>query len=64
MNNAHNDEIVPQSADFSFYGGIYRDIHLIITKPVHFEVANLGANAIFIRTPDVSETSAKITVTF
>jgi beta-galactosidase len=62
VDNAHNDEIVPQSADFSFYGGIYRDIHLIITKPVHFEVANLGANAIFIRTPEVSETSAKISV--
>ena len=62
VDNAHNDEIVPQAADFSFYGGIYRDIHLIITKPVHFEVANLGANAIFVRTPEVSEASAKISV--
>ena len=62
VDNAHNDEIVPQSADFSFYGGIYRDVHLVITKPVHFEVANLGANAVFISTPEVSETSAKVTV--
>lgn len=62
VNNAHNDEIVPQAADFSFYGGIYRDIQLIITKPVHFEIANLGANGIFIRTPKVSKESAKITV--
>ena len=62
VDNAHNDEIVPQAADFSFYGGIYRDVHLIITKPVHFEVANLGANAIFIRTPEVSKASAKVSV--
>ncbi|MBC3758664.1 DUF4982 domain-containing protein [Hyunsoonleella sp. SJ7] len=62
VDNAHNDEIIPQSADFSFYGGIYRDVHLIITKPVHFEVANLGANPVFIRTPEVSEASAKITI--
>jgi beta-galactosidase len=62
VDNAHNNEIVPQAADFSFYGGIYRDVHLIITKPVHFEVANLGANAIFIRTPEVSKASAKISV--
>ncbi|WP_396600616.1 glycoside hydrolase family 2 TIM barrel-domain containing protein [Algibacter sp. R77976] len=62
VDNAHNDEIVPQAADFSFYGGIYRDIHLIITKSVHFEVANLGANAIFVRTPEVSEALAKTTV--
>jgi beta-galactosidase len=62
VDNSHNDEIVPHSADFSFYGGIYRDIQLIITKPLHFEVANLGTNAIFVRTPEVSEASAKITV--
>ena len=62
VNNSHNDEIVPQAADFSFYGGIYRDVHLIITKPVHFEVANLGANAVFIRTPEVSKTTAKVSV--
>ena len=62
VDNAHNDEIIPQSADFSFYGGIYRDIHLIITKPIHFEIANLGANAVFIGTPEVSKTSAKVNV--
>ncbi|WP_397445700.1 glycoside hydrolase family 2 TIM barrel-domain containing protein [Polaribacter sp. R77954] len=62
VDNAHNDEIVPQSADFSFYGGIYRDIHLVITKPIHFEVANLGANAVFITTPEVSEKEAKVSV--
>jgi beta-galactosidase len=62
VDNAHNDEIVPQAADFSFYGGIYRDVHLIITKPVHFEVANLGANAIFIKTPEVSEALAKVNI--
>tara|TARA_R110002096_G_scaffold9533_3_gene37611 strand:- start:73794 stop:76385 length:2592 start_codon:yes stop_codon:yes gene_type:complete len=62
VNNAHNDEIVPQAADFSFYGGIYRDIQLIITKPVHFEIANQGANGIFITTPEVSEKSAKVVV--
>lgn len=62
VDNSHNDEIIPQSADFSFYGGIYRDVHLIITKQVHFEVANLGANAVFISTPKVSELSAEISV--
>lgn len=47
VNNAHNDEIISQAADFSFYGGIYRDIQLIITKSVHFEVENIGANTVF-----------------
>ena len=63
VNNAHNDEIVPQAADFSFYGGIYRDVQLIITNPVHFQVANLGANSVFITTPEVSKASSKLAVT-
>jgi beta-galactosidase len=63
VNNALNEEIIPLAADFSFYGGIYRDLQLIITKPIHFQVANLGANAVFIRTPEVTEASAKVTVT-
>ena len=35
---------------------------MIITKPIHFEVANLGANAVFISTPEVSEKTAKVSV--
>ena len=62
VNNAHNEEIVPLYGDFSFLGGIYRDIQLIITKPVHFEIANVGANGIFVTTPEVSEVVAKISV--
>ena len=62
VNNAHNEEIVPLYGDFSFLGGIYRDVQLIITKPVHFEIANVGANGIFIRTPEVSKTLAKVSV--
>lgn len=63
VNNAHNEEIVPLYGDFSFLGGIYRDVQLIISKPVHFEIANIGANGIFVTTPEVSEASAKVKVT-
>ncbi len=62
VNNAHNEEIVPLYGDFSFLGGIYRDIQLIITKPVHFEIANMGANGVFITTPSVTEAAAKVSV--
>ena len=62
VNNAHNEEVVPLFGDFSFLGGIYRDVQLIITKPVHFEIANQGANGIFITTPEVSEKTAKVSV--
>ena len=34
--NSHNDAVYPQSADFTFYGGMYRDVHLIAVPETHF----------------------------
>ena len=31
VDNGRNREIYPQRADFTFYGGIFRDVNLIIT---------------------------------
>lgn len=55
-------EITPISADFTFWGGIYRDVWLISTPAIHFNMANYGSDGIFITTPEVSEKSGKIRV--
>src|SRR5579859_2306069 len=34
VNNAANTNVPPLSADFTFFGGLYRDVHLIVTDPV------------------------------
>ncbi len=33
VDNAREPDVYPQRADFTFYGGIYRDVHLITVPP-------------------------------
>ncbi|HBH25457.1 MAG TPA: glycoside hydrolase family 2 [Cytophagales bacterium] len=42
VNNAHNEDVIPLKGDFNFYGGIYRDVWLIVKNPTHFELDSLG----------------------
>lgn len=52
VDNSVNDKIYPQKADFTFYGGIYRDVLLRIVPKNHFELDYYGGEGIKI-TPDV-----------
>lgn len=61
VDNAHNKDIPPLSADFVFYGGIYRDVHLIETNAVRFDLLNQG-NGVYITTPEVSQSKATVAV--
>ncbi len=36
--NSVNDRVYPQKADFTFYGGIYRDVYLITVNKDHFHM--------------------------
>lgn len=62
VSNLANDDIAPLSMDFTFFGGIYRDVYLVSTNPVHFDVLNHGANGVAIKTPHVSEQSAEVNI--
>jgi len=55
-------DIPPISADFTFFGGIYRDVWLITTPKQHFDMLDYGSKGLYIETKDVSETSASYTV--
>lgn len=46
VNNSVNKNVYPQKADFTFYGGIYRDVKIIITKKDHFEMEYHGTPGI------------------
>ena len=62
LDNKHNVEIPPLSADFSFLGGIYRDVELIITEPQHISLTHYGSSGVYITTPQV--TAERSTVGF
>jgi beta-galactosidase len=51
VNNEHDLDIPPLDADFTFCGGIYRDVRLLATAPVHVEVTNHASPGVFIDTP-------------
>ena len=63
VDNSDNDTVYPQKADFTFYGGLYRDVNLIAVPEVHFDLSYCGAPGIKV-TPivDLEKKSAAVTV--
>ncbi len=51
--NKANDHVYPQRADFTFYGGIYRDAYLVTVDAAHFDLDYYGGNGFKI-TPSVN----------
>ncbi len=46
VDNAKTDRVYPQTADFTFYGGVYRDVDLIVVPETHFDLLFYGSGAI------------------
>ena len=61
VDNSVNDRVYPQKADFTFYGGIYRDIEILIVKKEHFDLDYYGGPGIKYTTT-VSEKDADVNV--
>lgn len=59
--NSPNDYVYPQVADFTFYGGIYREVKLIGVSKNHFDLDFYGSTS-FAVTPVISGNDAKITL--
>ena len=62
LDNSNNENIPPLTADFTFFGGIYRDVYLISVNPVHFNADSSASSGIRIKTTQVSDTEANIEV--
>ena len=61
VNNAANETVYPQMADFTFYGGIYRDVNLICVSQSHFDLSYYGGPGIQV-TPVMDGSNANVTV--
>ena len=46
VDNAPNETVYPQMADFTFYGGLYRDVNLIAVSKSHFDLEYYGGPGI------------------
>ena len=54
--------IPPASADFTLFGGLYRDVFLLVTDPVQIETMDRASSGVFIDQQEVTADAAKITV--
>ena len=61
VNNEANETVYPQTADFTFYGGIYRDVNIIAVPDTHFKLADWGTPGIHV-TPIMNGKDAKVTI--
>ena len=61
VDNSQNDRVYPQNADFTFYGGIYRDLNIIAVNESQFDLEYYGTPGIKV-TPEVVGKDAKVEV--
>ncbi len=59
VDNTANDHVYPQRADFTFYGGIYRDVYMIVTEEDHFDLDYFGGKGFKI-TPELKGNDAEV----
>jgi beta-galactosidase len=63
VNNASNTNVPPLSADFTFFGGLYRDVRLLATDTIQISPLDFGSPGVYLRTLNVSSNSADLLVT-
>ena len=61
VDNSQNDRVYPQNADFTFYGGLYRDVNIIAVSNSHFDLEYYGGPGIKV-TPELVENNANVEV--
>lgn len=48
VDNSYRNDVFPLLADFTFYGGLYREVHLLIMDAVHFDVMDKGKDGVYV----------------
>ena len=61
VDNSPNDRVYPQMADFTFYGGLYRNVNIIAVNETHFDLEYFGSKGLKI-TPIVNGNDASVEV--
>jgi beta-galactosidase len=62
VDNSHDPFIPPLSVGFALYGGIYRDVWLVATDPLHVKVTDHASSGVYISTPRVSRERGEVRV--
>jgi beta-galactosidase len=63
VNNAFDPDVPPLSADFTFFGGLYRGVHLLVTDPLQVTALDYGSSGVYLLQSNVTSDSADLQVT-
>ena len=61
VDNAKNDRVYPQMADFTFYGGLYRDVNVVCVSESHFDLDYYGGPGLMV-TPAIADKDADVEI--
>ena len=61
VDNASNETVYPQMADFTFYGGLYRDVNIICVGDSHFDLDYYGGTGLMV-TPEICGKDANVDI--
>ena len=61
VDNAENDHVYPQFADFTFYGGLYRNVNIICVNETHFDLEYFGGKGLVV-TPEINGENATVKI--
>lgn len=59
VDNSYNEDIPTLSADFTFFGGIYRDVELVMTPKVQISPDHFASSGVYLSSPDAQHLSSK-----
>ena len=59
VDNSANETVYPQMADFTFYGGMYRDVNIIAVNNAHFDLDYYGGPGVMV-TPAIDGANANV----
>ena len=60
VSNEEFPDVAPLAADFTFFGGIYRGVHILTVDPVHVVMGNYASPGVFLTPSNVTATSATL----
>ena len=62
VDNSYNESIAPLTADFTFFGGLYRDVSLVLVNQAHFADEKYGTNGVYVNADKVTDENATLNV--
>lgn len=63
VSNAHRTDVAPLQADFTFMGGVYRDVSLWAVDPLQVRMLDFASSGVYLRQRGVTASSATVDVT-